>query len=111
MKRLGGHEHQDEHLDLKEGAGFRKVAVTSFLVILVAEFGDLTQIVTANLAAKFHDPVSVGVGSVLGLWAVGALAIVGGRNLLRVVPITLITRIAAAVTAVLAVVSLIEALR
>jgi hypothetical protein len=25
--------------------------------------------VTANLAAKYHDPLSVGVGAVIGLWA------------------------------------------
>jgi putative Ca2+/H+ antiporter (TMEM165/GDT1 family) len=53
------------------------VAGTSFLVILAAEFGDLTQFVTANLAAKYQDPLSVGLGAVLGLWAVAALAITG----------------------------------
>ncbi|HEY6421636.1 MAG TPA: TMEM165/GDT1 family protein, partial [Pseudonocardiaceae bacterium] len=50
--------------------GFWRVAATSFVVLFVAEFGDLTQIVTANLAAKYHDPLTVGVGAVLGLWAV-----------------------------------------
>jgi hypothetical protein len=29
----------------------------------VAEFGDLPQLVTANLAARYHDPVTVGVGA------------------------------------------------
>ncbi|WP_234432538.1 TMEM165/GDT1 family protein, partial [Streptomyces sp. NRRL S-378] len=28
------------------------------MLILVAEFGDLTQIMTANLAARYDDPVS-----------------------------------------------------
>jgi putative Ca2+/H+ antiporter (TMEM165/GDT1 family) len=78
-------------------------------VLFVAEFGDLTQIATANLAAKFHDPLTVGVGAVLGLWAVGALAITGGRHLLRLIPFTWIVRIGAAVMTVLAVVSLINA--
>jgi Ca2+/H+ antiporter, TMEM165/GDT1 family len=31
-------------------------------VILVAEFGDLTQILTAGLAARYHDPVAVEIG-------------------------------------------------
>jgi putative Ca2+/H+ antiporter (TMEM165/GDT1 family) len=86
--------------------GFWWVAASSFLVLFVAEFGDLTQIATADLAAKYHDPLVVGVGAVLGLWAVGALAITGGQQLLRLIPFTWIVRIAAAVMIILAVVSL-----
>lgn len=87
-------------------AGFWTVAARSFVVVFVAEFGDLTQLATANLAARYHDPVTVGVGAVLGLWAVGALAITGGRQLLRVVPFAWITRVAAVVMGALAVWSL-----
>jgi Ca2+/H+ antiporter, TMEM165/GDT1 family len=90
--------------------GFWKVAWRSFAVLFVAEFGDLTQLVTANLSARYHDPLAVGAGAVLGLWAVGALAIVGGRQLLRVVPFTWITRVAALVMIALAAVSLIAAI-
>ena len=86
--------------------GFWRVAWTSFAVILVAEFGDLTQIATASLAARYHDPLPVGVGAVLALWAVAAVAIAGGRGLLKVIPLTWITRIAAAIMLVLAGVSL-----
>lgn len=104
---------EEEQLELKGGkpATLRRVAGMSFGVILVAEFGDLTQIVTANLAAKYHDPISVGIGATLGLWAVAGLAIVGGRGLLKVVPITVVTRVAAAIMGVLAVVSLVDAIR
>lgn len=49
-------------------AGFWTVAATSFTVILIAEFGDLTQIATATLAARYHDPVSVDLRALLGLW-------------------------------------------
>ena len=42
---------------------FLPVAATSFAVILAAEFGDLTQIMSANLAARYHDPLSVGAGA------------------------------------------------
>jgi putative Ca2+/H+ antiporter (TMEM165/GDT1 family) len=106
-------EDDDEHPGLAAGTAptFTRVAGTSFLVILVAEFGDLTQIVTANLAAKYHDPLSVGIGAVAGLWAVAALAIAGGRSLLKVVPITVITRVAAAIMLVLAAVSIVAAVR
>jgi Ca2+/H+ antiporter, TMEM165/GDT1 family len=90
--------------------GFWRVARRSFAVLFVAEFGDLTQLVTANLSARYHDPLTVGIGAVLGLWAVGGLAIVGGRQLLRVVPFSWITRIAAVVMAGLAIASLIAAI-
>lgn len=90
---------------------FIRVATTSFLVIMVAEFGDLTQILIANLAARYHDPLAVGTGGLLALWAVAGLALVGGRGLLRVVPVRLVTVVAAVAMAVLAVVSLVSAIR
>ena len=109
----GRHGEEDEDLAIAEGKPptFLRVAGTGFLVILVAEFGDLTQLVTANLAARYHDPLTVGLGAVLGLWAVAALAIAGGRGLLKVIPITVITRVAAAIMAVLAVISIVSAIR
>ena len=105
-----GEEEAEEAPDLGSDAGFRKVAWTAFAVIMVAEFGDLTQIVTANLAAKYGDPLAVGIGATLGLWAVGGLAIIGGRGLLKVLPLHLIVRVAAAVMIVLAAVSLWKAI-
>jgi putative Ca2+/H+ antiporter (TMEM165/GDT1 family) len=88
---------------------FWKVAGTGFMLILVAEFGDLTQIMTANLAARYDDPVSVGIGAVLALWAVAGLGVVGGKALMRRVPLGLITKIAAALMLALGVWSLWEA--
>jgi putative Ca2+/H+ antiporter (TMEM165/GDT1 family) len=81
---------------------FLPVAATSFAVVFAAEFGDLTQIVTANLAAKYHDPLSVGLGAVAALWVAAALAIIGGRGLLKVIPVTWLSRGAAAVMLALA---------
>jgi Ca2+/H+ antiporter, TMEM165/GDT1 family len=93
------------------GSGFWKVAGLSFGTIFVGEWGDLTQILTANLAAKYSDPIAVGIGATLGLWAVGLLAILGGKTLLKVLPMKWITRVAAVVMLVLAVVSAVEAIR
>jgi Ca2+/H+ antiporter, TMEM165/GDT1 family len=104
-------EEEAEVAAVPESAGFLKVATLGFGVIFVAEWGDLTQILTANLAAKYHDPLSVGLGAVLGLWAVGLLAILGGKTLLRVLPIKWITRIAAAVMLALGVYSIVVAIR
>ncbi|AQA11583.1 MULTISPECIES: TMEM165/GDT1 family protein [Streptomyces] len=89
---------------------FWKVSGAGFMLILVAEFGDLTQIMTANLAARYDDPLSVGVGAVLALWAVAGLGILGGRTLMRYVPLRLITKIAALVMLALGAFSLYEAI-
>lgn len=102
---LRGHDDEDgdEHVELHgREPTFWRVAWTSFGVIAVAEFGDLTQLATASLAARYHDPLSVGVGAVLGLWAVGGIAIAGGRGLLKLIPLKWITRVAAAIMLVLA---------
>jgi putative Ca2+/H+ antiporter (TMEM165/GDT1 family) len=100
----------EENVKAPADQSFWKVAGAGFTLILVAEFGDLTQIMTANLAARYDNPLSVGIGAVLGLWAVGALGIFGGRMLMKKVPLALITKIAAAAMAVLAVFSLYEAI-
>jgi Ca2+/H+ antiporter, TMEM165/GDT1 family len=104
-------EEEAEVAAVPENAGFGRVATLGFGIIFVAEWGDLTQILTANLAAKYSAPVSVGLGALLGLWAVGALAVGGGRTLLRVLPIRWITRVAAAVMVALGAYSLYEAIR
>lgn len=79
-----------------EVASHRRVLVTAFVVIFLAEWGDLTQILTANLAAHYHQPLAVAVGAVLALWSVAALAVAGGKSLLRFVDIRKV-RVATAV--------------
>ncbi|WP_018545351.1 TMEM165/GDT1 family protein [Streptomyces sp. LaPpAH-108] len=99
----------EEEIKKPADQSFWKVAGTGFTLILVAEFGDLTQIMTANLAARYDDPLSVGLGAVLGLWAVAGLGIVGGKALMKRVPLRLITQIAALLMVGLGVWSLYEA--
>ncbi|MFC9326743.1 TMEM165/GDT1 family protein [Kitasatospora sp. NPDC057015] len=92
----GGDE--DGHAAKEPSSGsFWKVAGASFAVVAVAEFGDLTQIMTANLAAKYDDPLAVGLGAWLALCAVAGIAIVGGQKLLKHVPMKVIIRVAAGV--------------
>jgi putative Ca2+/H+ antiporter (TMEM165/GDT1 family) len=93
--RRGG-EHADPKQASRHGA-----ILTAFAVIFLAEWGDLTQILTANLAAKYHAPLSVAVGSVLALWAVAALAVASGQSLLRLVNIAVIRKVTAAVLLIL----------
>ncbi|MEW2624558.1 TMEM165/GDT1 family protein [Streptomyces sp. NPDC048106] len=102
-------EEEEEEIKKPADQSFWKVAGTGFMLILIAEFGDLTQIMTANLAARYDDPVSVGLGAVLGLWAVAGLGIVGGKALMKKVPLRLITQIAALLMLALGAWSLYEA--
>ena len=95
-------ERHDEEIVEREVASHRRVAVTAFLVIFLAEWGDLTQILTANLAAHYHDPFSVAVGATLALWAVAGLAVVSGQSLLRVINIKTIRIVTAVVLVALA---------
>src|SRR5258708_22781675 len=60
-------------------ASFARVAALSFGVVFLAEWGDITQLTTANLAARY-DPLLVFAGATLGLWAVAAAAVSAGQD-------------------------------
>jgi putative Ca2+/H+ antiporter (TMEM165/GDT1 family) len=108
-------QRDDDHDDTTESnrapAGVTSVIMTSFGVVFVGEWGDITQIATANLAAKYDDPISVGIGAALGLMAVAAVAITAGSTLLRFVSISVVRRIAGVILAVFAVVTALSLLR
>ncbi len=75
---------------------FLRVAATSFGVLFVAEWGDITQLTTANLAAKY-DPVLVFTGATLGLWAIAAAAVSVGAKSLDLIPVAWTRRITATI--------------
>ncbi len=80
---------------------FYKGAWTAFLVVFLAEWGDLTQLATATLAAKYRDPLTVGVAATLALWSVTALAIVIGNRAGALFNPRLTQRVAAVIFVVL----------
>lgn len=73
-------------------SGSWRAATAAFGAVVVLELGDLTQILVLDLAARYHQPVSVLVGAVAALTAVAALGAWGGRALLRWVPLGLVRR-------------------
>ena len=87
--------------DVGATASRHHIMTAAFLVVFVAEWGDLTQIMTANLAARYHSALGVGLGAVLALWAVAGLAVLGGRGLLRHVPVAVVRRVTGGVLLVL----------
>jgi Ca2+/H+ antiporter, TMEM165/GDT1 family len=101
----------EEELVEREARTHQQVVTTAFAVIFVAEWGDLTQILTANLAAHYHSALSVGLGATLALWAVAGLAVVSGQGLVKRVPVRRVRLFTAAILLVLAVVSAVAAIR
>lgn len=80
----------------------RAVLTTTVGVIFLAEWGDLTQILTANLAAHYRSWLSVGVGAYAALVAVAGVAVLSGTHLLGKVPVRTLRSITAIVLAGLA---------
>lgn len=89
--------------------GLRAVGA-SFVVLFAAEWGDLSQLLTISLVAKYQEPVSVFVGAWLALLAVSGLAVLAGRFLLRYMRLSVLHYIGATVCLVLAGVTLWELL-
>ena len=106
-----GEEREAEQIVGETGDRFHRVAITAFVVIFLAEWGDLTQVLTANLAAHYNDGLSVAIGSVAALWTVAAIAVVSGQGLVRVMPGVLLRRITGVVCIVFMLVALVEAVR
>jgi putative Ca2+/H+ antiporter (TMEM165/GDT1 family) len=103
-----GHEDETGLVD-REASSHPRMIVSAFLVIFVAEWGDLTQILTANLAAHYHDAISVAVGAVAALWAVAAIAVVAGTGLLRYISVRLLRILTGFVLVALAIYSIVSA--
>jgi putative Ca2+/H+ antiporter (TMEM165/GDT1 family) len=87
-----------------------RVAYTAATVILVAEFGDLTQLATAGFAARFGDPFAVAIGATVALSAVSGLAVLAGSWLTSKVPLRVIQRSAAALFLIIGATTFVSAL-
>ena len=73
--------------------------IASFLVVFVAEWGDLTQLASAALVAVTGQPLSVAAGAIAALRLVTVLAAVAGARLGRMLAPTLLIRASAALLA------------
>ena len=82
---------EDDENEVEEKAG-RSIFLITLLLILVAEFGDKTQIAVAGLASSL-SPLYVWVGSTLALILVSALGVWAGRTILQRFPVVWLHRI------------------
>jgi len=109
-----GRSHQeaaasDEEIETKPVHGWRAV-LASFLVLFAAEWGDLSQLLTISLVAKYEQPVAVFIGALGALLLVSGLAVVVGRQLQRFVKLHVLHYIGAGVCLVLAAITAYELL-
>jgi Ca2+/H+ antiporter, TMEM165/GDT1 family len=87
-----------------------KAIGASFLVLFAAEWGDLSQLLTLSLVARYDDPLSVFVGALAALLAVSGLAVLVGRALLNHVRLGLLHTIGGGVCLLLAAITVWELL-
>ncbi|MGY1840729.1 MULTISPECIES: TMEM165/GDT1 family protein [unclassified Modestobacter] len=95
----------------REQTSFLRAAAISFGVLFAAEWGDLSQLATAGLAARYDEPISVFLGAWAALLVVSGLAAFLGRKLADRLPVAMIRRVAAVLFAVFAVVAVVETVR
>ncbi|GHA90802.1 TMEM165/GDT1 family protein [Streptomyces termitum] len=107
MLLRGGGDDDGEEGGGKTVTGFLPVFSTAFMAVFISEWGDLTQITTANLAAT-NGTASTAIGSFLALTTVSALALVAGRFIAKRVPLKTVQRIGGVCMAGLAIWSLVE---
>jgi putative Ca2+/H+ antiporter (TMEM165/GDT1 family) len=96
---------------ITDGRRGRRAAATSFAVLFTAEWGDLSQLLTAGLVASGQPAVPVFIGAWLALVAVSGAAVLLGRWLLGHVRLSVVRYVAAAVCASLALITLIDVIR
>ena len=114
LVREGRSHQQSSGEEFAEGAkdvtGFRAV-LASFLVLFAAEWGDLSQLLTISLVARYEAPFSVFVGALGALLLVSGLAVLAGKTLLRFVALHVLHYVGAGVCLLLATLTLVEILR
>ncbi|MFF3487831.1 TMEM165/GDT1 family protein [Streptomyces sp. NPDC002701] len=107
MLLRGGGDDDEEDAGGRTVTGFWPVCTTAFMAVFISEWGDLTQITTANLAAT-NGAASVAVGAAAALMSVSALALLAGRFIAKRVPLKTVQRIGGVCMLGLAVWSVVE---
>ena len=88
---------------------FSKALGTAFMTIFIAEWGDLTQLATAALAAKYHAPLTIFISATLALWTVTAIGVIVGSHLKHRIQPQLLQRVAASAFVVVGIDMLVNA--
>lgn len=88
-----------------------RIFATSFVILFTAEWGDLSQLFTAGMAASSGSPASVFIGSWLALATVAGIAVLFGGWLQTKVPLKYIRIVSGVVLAALSIWTIAEFLQ
>ncbi len=96
--------------DVQTEGSSRKLGVfgTTVLAFFLAEMGDKTQIATVALAARYSDLLAVVAGTTLGMMLANVPAVLLGDQIAKRVSMTLVHAVAAAIFALLGVLTLLN---
>jgi Ca2+/H+ antiporter, TMEM165/GDT1 family len=77
---------------LSEAVPSRRLFISTLMLILIAEFGDKTQIAVVGMSVNWQ-PLAVWLGATLALVSVTALGILLGKTLLKRLPVAMLHRL------------------
>jgi len=95
LRRKESEELAEEAAAVEKRRRLHAPWMTSFLVVFAAEWGDLTQLATATIAARSGQPIAVALGAIPALWTVTVLATTLGAQASRFLTPALLNRASA----------------
>ena len=107
----------DEEAEIAERASEQnptspwRIFAVSFVILFTAEWGDLSQLLTAGLAARTGEPLSVFIGSWAALALVSGIAVLVGSWLRTRIPIWRIRLLSGGILTLLAIWTAVEFVR
>jgi len=102
--------HPEQMQERIEARGSRGVFAAAFMLTVVSELGDKTQIAVAGLGGTLH-PAGVWLGATLALTVTTLVGVVAGKSVLKRVPINVLHRLSGVLFAALALVTFVRIVR
>jgi putative Ca2+/H+ antiporter (TMEM165/GDT1 family) len=101
-------EDEEEYAEKARPARGPRQVLAAFMVLFAAEWGDLSQLLTISLVAKYKEPIAIFIGALAALLLVSGLAVVVGKQLLRFVQLHVLHFVGSAICLILGVYTLVE---
>jgi Ca2+/H+ antiporter, TMEM165/GDT1 family len=101
-------QDEEEYAEKARPARGLRQVLAAFMVLFAAEWGDLSQLLTISLVAKYKEPIAIFIGALAALLVVSGLAVVVGKQLLRFVKLHVLHFVGSAICLALGVYTLVE---
>jgi Ca2+/H+ antiporter, TMEM165/GDT1 family len=92
----------------KKAPSFLTVARRSFVVIFIAEWGDLTQLATATFQAQHRAPLTVFIAATTALMTASGLIVIVGHHSKKIIKPALMQKIGAVAFTIIGIVMLLQ---